>query len=64
MSQLFKHEARLYYPLEEKVLLVSGAAAGIGAATAKLLAQSGYKKLALVKNCLFVTLTNFLQLGF
>jgi len=48
MSQLFQHEKRLYYPLEDKVVLITGAANGIGAATSIILAKSGYKKLALV----------------
>ncbi len=34
--------------MEDKVALISGAATGIGAATALLFASSGYKKLALL----------------
>ena len=34
--------------LSEKVVLVTGASSGIGAATAKLLSSKGYKNFALV----------------
>jgi len=48
MTTLYKHENRVYHPLAEKVVLISGASSGIGAAAAIHLAEKGYKKLTLV----------------
>jgi len=48
MSNLYKHEKRLYHPKSDKVVLISGAANGIGADIAIHFAKDGYKKIALV----------------
>jgi len=48
MSVLYKHEDRKYYPLEDKVVVISGASSGIGAGIATHFAKIGCKKIVLV----------------
>jgi len=48
MSTSYKHEQRKYHPIEEKVVVITGASSGIGAEIATHFAEIGYKKLVLV----------------
>jgi len=48
MSVLYKHEERVYHPVEEKVVIITGASSGIGAEIATHFAKIGYKKIVIV----------------
>jgi len=49
MSILYEHEKRVYHPVEDKVVVISGASSGIGAEIAIHFAKIGYKKIVIVR---------------
>jgi len=49
MSVLYEHEKRSYHPIENKVVIITGASSGIGAEIATHFAKIGYKKLVIVR---------------
>jgi len=48
MSVLYKNEKRVYHPKQDKVVVITGAASGIGEGIAINFAENGYKKMVLV----------------